>query len=68
MKHNSRFLLILSSIILLIFFEGETLKQSLGWNIDKHSTMLSEWFFSDNSKMTTEVELEKNESNSSNSY
>ncbi|MBD0404376.1 hypothetical protein [Flammeovirga sp. EKP202] len=55
-KNYSRLLIILSSIILLIFIEGENLKNSLNWNIEQENSILSEIFFTGNTQRVSETE------------
>ncbi|WP_044210190.1 hypothetical protein [Flammeovirga sp. OC4] len=56
MKHYSRLLIILSSIALLLLFEGENLLNTLNWNNEKENSILSEIFFTGNAQKVLETE------------
>ncbi|NME68002.1 hypothetical protein [Flammeovirga aprica] len=57
MKNNSRLIIILSSIVILIFLEGKNLQDSFGWGIEEQNTVLEEWFSSEEKDLFLENEV-----------
>lgn len=43
MKYNNRLIIILSSIFLLLFFEGKRLKENMTWGNSPPEVSIQEW-------------------------